>query len=259
MKNPPQLVVFTDLDGTLLDHDSYRWDAAEPALNRLAALEIPVILASSKTAAEMTILQRDLSLARYPAIVENGSGVIGLGEQDQCPTYDALRRTLDAVPPDLRRQYRGFADMSVAEVSSLTGLTEDQAQRAMQRDFSEPGLWSGSDDALEQFQTVLAAHGVTAQRGGRFLTLSFGRTKADAMISVIAALKPERTLALGDAPNDIAMLEQADHGVIVVNPHRAAMPILAGESEGRITRTIRPGPEGWNHAVNAFLDSFIPV
>src|SRR5690554_8055371 len=30
-----RLIVFTDLDGTLLDHDSYGWRAAKPAMARL--------------------------------------------------------------------------------------------------------------------------------------------------------------------------------------------------------------------------------
>lgn len=32
----PPLLVFTDLDGTLLDHESYDWSPARPALNRLS-------------------------------------------------------------------------------------------------------------------------------------------------------------------------------------------------------------------------------
>ena len=35
MKNGPMPVVFTDLDGTLLDHQSYSFEAAREALARL--------------------------------------------------------------------------------------------------------------------------------------------------------------------------------------------------------------------------------
>ncbi len=37
----PHLIVFTDLDGTLLDHHSYSWRAASPAMAKLAANGIP--------------------------------------------------------------------------------------------------------------------------------------------------------------------------------------------------------------------------
>ena len=49
----PHLIIFSDLDGTLLDHDDYRWQAADPALARLRAANIPLVLNSSKTVPEI--------------------------------------------------------------------------------------------------------------------------------------------------------------------------------------------------------------
>jgi mannosyl-3-phosphoglycerate phosphatase len=255
MKNLLKLVVFSDLDGTLLDHVTYQWDAARPALQRLEALGIPVVLASSKTASEIRPLQEQMGLTGLPAIVENGAGVIGLHDTDPADACSALRDALDRIPTHLRTQFRGFGDMTVSELARLTGLPQDAAQLAKARDYSEPGVWSGNDAELAQFHTHLQEHGITAQRGGRFLTLSFGRTKASAMDSVIDALGAKKTLALGDAPNDIAMLERTDMGVIIANPHRPPLPELAGERDGRITRTNDAGPVGWNASVNAILDT----
>ena len=87
-----------------------------------------------------------------------------------------------------------------------------------------------------------------------FLTLSFGKTKADQMAVVISRLKPRYTVALGDAPNDVEMLEAADAGIIIANPHRPPLPLLKGETVGRITRTTHAGPKGWNEAMIAHLD-----
>ena len=47
------LLVFSDLDGTLLDSHSYDWQPAAPWLSRLREANVPVILCSSKTSAEM--------------------------------------------------------------------------------------------------------------------------------------------------------------------------------------------------------------
>ena len=41
------VMVFTDLDGTLLDHDTYAFDAARPALAALTARAIPVVPVTS--------------------------------------------------------------------------------------------------------------------------------------------------------------------------------------------------------------------
>lgn len=255
MQSSTPLVVFSDLDGTLLDHVTYRWDPAAPALARLAACGCPVILSSSKTAAEIAPLQDEMGLTPHLAIVENGAGLLRPGQAaDTAPQYPALRAALDRVPADLRHLFRGFGDMSLHDVMQTTGLSEVAATRAKARAFSEPGLWSGDAAQLSAFVAALKSDGVFARRGGRFLTLSFGKTKADRMDEVIAHYATRHSLALGDAPNDIEMLQKADFGVIVANPHAAPLPLQQGEDEGRIIRTTEPGPAGWNSAVLTLLD-----
>lgn len=153
----------------------------------------------------------------------------------------------------MKVEFRGFADMDVAEVSRLTGLSPPAAQRAKQRAFSEPGLWSGS--AAEQAESLgqLEKQGIYARQGGRFLTLSFGGTKADQMARIILSFAPRHTIALGDAPNDVEMLEAADQGVVIANPHAARIPLLKGEASGRIIRMADAGPKAWNAAILAHL------
>lgn len=226
---------------------------AKPALDRLAELGAGLVLASSKTTAEIRPLQTAIDAATgiglWPAIVENGAGILLPQEEPGSATgsYQKLRgalATLEGTHPG----FRGFGDMSVQEVAERTELDLGQAKLAKQRQFSEPGIWTGTPQELEAFQTALAEHGVRAQRGGRFLTLSFGRTKADAMASIIKTHRPQTTIALGDAPNDIEMIEAADWGVIVRNPHLNPLPPLRGEVTGRIIRTKGVGPSGWADA-----------
>lgn len=249
-----KLIVFTDLDGTLLDHETYSFAPASEALAALKSAGVPVVLASSKTGAEMARLHADLGLGDAPMIVENGAGVLNPGDAgDGDADYRRIRAALSDVPETLRDLYRGFGDMSEAEVAAATGLPPEGAALARMRCHSEPGVWSGTDAELSAFLEALEAQGVTARRGGRFLTLSLGRTKADAMREVAAWLGAEVTIALGDAPNDVEMLEAADHGVIVRNDHGAQLPKLPGESAGRIRRTQEPGPAGWNAAVLALV------
>jgi len=255
MQSPAKMVVFSDLDGTLLDHDTYSWAAAQPALTALDKRRVPVVLTSSKTGAEIQKLQNDMGLSQYPAIAENGAGIVGIAAEktDDDSPYMRLRKGLTKLSPDLRRHFRGFGDMADAHVAETTGLPLPDAARARQRQFSEPGLWSGSDDEKTAFIRQLQDKGIHAQQGGRFLTLSFGRTKADAMKEIAAHLNADLTIALGNAPNDIAMLEQADRGVIIANPHRDPLPTLKGEASGKIVRTSAPGPLGWNDAIHQLL------
>ena len=256
-------VVVTDLDGTLLDHDSYRWDAARPALDALKARGIPLILSSSKTAAEIAPLRRELGFEDCPAIVENGAGILEGGDPDadedggETP-YGRLRALLDGLPANLRQSFRGFGDWTVEEVATRTGMDAESAARARARRFSEPGLWSGSDADLQAFLAELQTSGVSARRGGRFLTLSFGADKADRMAEIVpryaAGENNPTVIALGDAPNDIGMLEAADIGIVIANPAHDPLPALTGEADGRILRSRLAGPEGWNESLLSVIN-----
>ncbi|AZN70949.1 HAD-IIB family hydrolase [Georhizobium profundi] len=253
------MIIFSDLDGTLLDHATYSFDAARPALDVVKANGIPLIFATSKTAAEIEPL-REATGIHLPAIVENGAGIAWPGHADgQEDAYRQVRAALDRVPKPLRALYRSFGDMDDAEVAGRTGLSLEGASLARRRLFSEPGLFSGSAEERAAFLDALKAEGLSAVQGGRFLTISAGASKADRMTEIVAWHEAETgragrpTLALGDAANDIAMLEAADYGVVVANRAHPPLAPLAGEHAGRISRTEKEGPAGWNEAVLSFI------
>ena len=71
----PHVIVVSDLDGTLLDHETYSFDAARPALARLRQADVPLVLCTSKTRAEVESIRRSLD-NEHPFIVENGGAVV---------------------------------------------------------------------------------------------------------------------------------------------------------------------------------------
>ena len=116
-----QALIFTDLDGTLLD-DRYDVSGAAAAMDLVTELGALVVPVSSKTRAEMTLL-REQQRIPTPFIFENGAG-IDWGEHQQwaagwvetpsgvhyrayLPIYEQLAR--------LREQLglsRGFSELS---------------------------------------------------------------------------------------------------------------------------------------------------
>ncbi len=236
--DPLRLLVFTDLDGTLLDHETYDYAPALPMLARLRDRGAVVVLASSKTGAEIAEWQDRLGLSDCPAIVENGAALYD-GTFD-----DRDYRRIRAVLAMLDAPFRGFGDMDAAGVAAVTGLSPEAAGKARTRAHSEPGLWLGTEAQLDGFLSALGEQGIHARRGGRFLTLSFGGTKAAQMQALIDRLAPEVTVALGDAPNDAEMLARADYGIVVRNDHGPGLPPLPGEETGRSLRTRAAGPAG---------------
>jgi len=249
------LIVYTDLDGTLLDHNSYSFEPALEALRLLKLHNIPLILASSKTACEIERIREALGFQHCEAIVENGAGLLMPGDavnrsQD---IYEALLKKINEVSPEYRDNFKGFSQFSVEELSGITGLGHDETQRAKTRQFSEPGIWSGSEEAFADFCTTLRELGISVQKGGRFITLSFGANKSQLVNKITdmhrTGMEKRFAIALGDAPNDISMLETADLGIIIPNPSHNGIDKLSSENTGKIIRAPFSGPEGWNFAV----------
>ena len=67
-------IIFTDLDGTLLNHHDYSFEEAREAIEYIKKSSIPLIIVTSKTFSEVRVLQEKLGIT-CPFIVENGSAV----------------------------------------------------------------------------------------------------------------------------------------------------------------------------------------
>ena len=127
------VVVFTDLDGTLMDHDSYDVAPAKPALDALAARSIPVVPVTSKTRAELVPLMARLGLSGA-AIAENGGVVMRAdGSVDAADTREKIAAALAALPKNIRDAMMCFCDMEVEQIAAATGLAHDDAARAATR------------------------------------------------------------------------------------------------------------------------------
>jgi mannosyl-3-phosphoglycerate phosphatase len=273
-----KLIVFTDLDATLLDARTYSWRPAAPALLALKERGAAVVLVSSKTLAEMVPLHAELGLVD-PFVVENGGGivtnrademsghlravvpsaawtpygdrlVISLGME-----YKELVESLAGISSHLGIKLVGFADMSAAEISELTGLTLSEAEKARQRLFDEPFVVAQTDLHREpEIIRAAEARGLTAVQGGRFLHLIGHSGKGKAVSLLIKAFchayGEVLTIGLGDSPNDYPFLELVDTAVIVGGVD--AMSKLPDTLSSAI-RTTAKGPVGWNEAILGIL------
>ncbi|MEZ5723313.1 MAG: mannosyl-3-phosphoglycerate phosphatase [Paracoccaceae bacterium] len=210
-KTGTRAVVFTDLDGTLLDHETYAWAAAIPALDALKARGCWCWRAS-KTAPRSRSA-RGARPGDAPAIVENGAGSWRPGaEAWEDGAYRRLRTALEALP----KEPAGAFSRLRRHVGLRSGRDHGAVPRGG-RPRPDPAVFRARDlvGRCRDPRTLsrrAGGAGDRARRGGRFLTLSLGATKADRMEEIAAALGATTTLALGDAPNDIEMLEAASAG-----------------------------------------------
>lgn len=262
-------LLFTDLDGTLLEEQSYGFKAAWPALARIQELGIHLVICTSKTFAETLPIQEQLG-SEGPLIVENGGAIHtrpgqwvkgtapvvdpGAWERmDLGMPYPALVQGLQLLRRQLHLTLTGFSDLTTDEVARACGLTLAEARRAKVREFDEPFfIEEEAPGDFVRVEELARARGMTVHRGGRFHHLTGNTDKGRAVGILLRAFAGSggflRSVGIGDSPNDLSMLQAVDLPVIVQRPTGQWDPVL----EERLPRALRApgiGPEGWNRAI----------
>jgi mannosyl-3-phosphoglycerate phosphatase len=272
-KIAPKLVIFSDLDGTFLDHESYAFDEALPAFRGCLSAGAPVVFCSSKTRAEMAPLLRELEVTD-PFIPENGGaifvphgyfpfpvdfdfhfdtfGVIQLGAP-----YSALTSALDSLSHSLGIPVRAFHQMTASELAAETGLPACQAALAATREYDEPFTFrDAASTDVDRFLTAVRLRGLRWTKGGRFHHI-LGHAGKRPAVSILASLYRRwnpavRIAGFGDSVNDTGMLAAVDLPILVQKPDgkydRAVTRMLPN-----VQRSPRPGPSGWNVFVRHLL------
>ncbi len=263
-------VVFTDLDGTLLDFQDYSYQTAALLVHQLRQQGTPVVFCSSKTKAEQEYYRNALNNLD-PFIVENGSAVfipdgyfsfsiadklsgqyqmvsegdfevIILGE-----SYQTVRKGIEQAREEVAIQLLGYADLSLEEIRMITRLEEAFVQRAATRDFSETLLKGDkSGEGFRQFQDLLSSRGLSCVSGGKFHTVMGQGSDKGKAIKVLTELFDQEygevhTIGLGDSANDLPLLQAVDVGYLVQKPDRTWLTT----SDERIQKVEGVGPKGW--------------
>ncbi len=149
-----KIIIFTDLDGTLLDHRTYSYSEAEEALKLLKERNVPLILCSSKTRDEIDVYRKKLS-NNEPLISENGGAifipenyedlkckfdkienghlVIEIGSE-----YKILADVFEKIRSKTGTNIKSITELTVDEVVQLTNLSKDEARLAVTREYSLP-------------------------------------------------------------------------------------------------------------------------
>jgi len=265
-------IVFTDLDESLLDSETYSFDPARPALEELARRGIPVVYVTSKTMAETVALQRRMEVSA-PIVVEGGGGIavpkglLGvLGDaQDRgahelvvlSAPYEEVLRGLGHLKEFTANSIRGFDDMAVEEVAELTRLPREAAALAKQREFDEPFRFVRRESEFAAHLPRVAREvGLRVSRGARFFHLhgdtDKGRAVARLKSLYARALGPLRTVGLGDSEMDLPLLAETDVPVVIPRRDGSFDTVLA-MGVPRARRAPAPGPRGWNEAMLAVL------
>lgn len=266
------MIIFSDVDGTLISSENYHPDASIPALKLCKEKNIPVVLVSSKTRAELIKLRHILE-NEEPFISENGGGIFFPKEKWEKRTgwvsrgeYWALilGKTYPEICHALKESAKisganclGFSQMSINQVQQYTNLDEATAKLAKERDFGEPFIILNEIDfILQKLIDEVSSRGFKITRGKRFyhiVSKTGGKGEAVKVLISLYREKYEKVkfAAIGDASNDRPMLEVVDFPYLVLQSKNLFDKEAFFEGV-KLTKSV--GPEGFAEAVYELLE-----
>jgi len=274
MTTTPKRVIFTDLDGCLLDRETYSFEPAQAALRLIKEKKLPLILVSSKTRVEMEGYRRRLK-NDHPFVSENGGAIFipkdyfsfQFSHEREWGKYFVLElgtfypqiiRALEFIKKETGIRIRGFHDLSEEDLVLLSGLTREEAAWAKKREYDEPFLIEGGEREIKIVQKKIRERGLNYVWGGRFHHI-LGKNDKGKAAQILKDLYQKEfssiwTVGVGDSLNDLPMLSVVDY------------PILLKENGGfssvslsKIKKLIiieETGPQAWNEAILNILREF---
>ncbi len=274
---PSPHIIFTAIEGSLLDPASRKWSAAEEALVELERRQVPLILVTGGTRAQIEPLRSKLGHTQ-PFITENGSGLflpdgyfsmkldgaVRMARYFCVPfakDYAAATATLEEIAEESRASVVGFSQMSPREIAGNTGGPLREAELAHQRDFSERFFFAGdADAAAARFVDVAGKNGWQANPGAAgqpFWELSSSNGPGRAIRHLMRLYRTSlhrrlRSYGIGSTAEHLGLLAAVDHPIVLpIHGQEFDRTLTAGLKH--VTRGPESGPMGWNQSV---LDLF---
>ena len=268
-------VVFTDIDGTISDINTGKYDLSARLIRKLKENSIPVIFCSAKTFAEQEKIRQDIGI-REPLIVENGGAVmiptdyfspstmlivknhkkignyimIELGK----PSH-IIRQKLNSIRENYKIEFKGVADVSLRKLSSITGLRPSYARRMADRKYGETILLIDEKD-VKPFTRRAREIGLRVIHGGRFFDVTAGNDKGKAVRLLLQLFRQKYAqkvifFGIGDSLNDAPMLRHMDVPMLVQRSDKSWSPLKMKN----IVKLPGIGPRGWKSAFDKVIET----
>ncbi len=272
-----QKVVFTDLDGTLLDGDTYSYEVSLPYVEKVKSLGVPIVFCTSKTKSENEYYQKKLGVYD-PFIIENGGAIYIPDKYFDFPIaefaegytvekdgdydvivlgvkYDYLTDVLRKIRKEKGWRITGFSDMTPDEVARDANLSIDMAKLAKDKMYNESFKFEEGPEKDEELKKEVSKYGLKLARGGRYYNIigkEAGKGKAVKILTEMFRKKygEVETIGIGDSFNDESMLAVVDIPVLVKN--RAGIWNREVEVD-HLQKIDGKGPIGWVEAIKKFV------
>ena len=256
-----KVLIFTDLDGSLLHRDTFKFDEIKDYLMELISKGIYIIPNTSKTEKEILDFNSELGLS-LPYISENGASINGLDLlNSELPKELILSREKDdilnifknIVPLNLQNKCNLLSEMNKINQSLIFGLEDKKLEMALDRKYTIPLIFKGSKNEKIELSKIIKNEGLYFQEGGRVINLTDRTNKAKALQVFVRFYKKYqknvKTIAVGDNFNDLNMLKTSDFPCLVFNDQFTLdeIPIK------NLIISNKPSPEGWADVIKMAL------
>jgi len=264
-----QIVVVTEIEGTLLEPSTHSLLKQREGFDFLAAHGIPLVIHSKRTRAEIERVRQTLDLLT-PFISEHGSALfLPYGSLPFVP--DKAHKSLSGEVIEFGKKYPDvvdtlkvalreagveavdFSDLTIEEVARELRITNLEAQLVKLREYSELlRLVEDDDVALGRVISALRRRGLRPVRQGRYHLVSGTPDSAESLRTLRAlwrlAWGDHVVVGIGESEDDVPWLQQVDVPIIVQGdrPHLPvrALAKLPTAHVGRWT-----GRLGWSEAI----------
>ena len=258
-----KIIIFTDLDGTLLDRDTFKFDKIIGYLKDLILKDIYIIPNSSKTRQEVEFFNKELD-ENLSYVVENGAAIYNLNLINSSfpekislsrETSEILKIFEKKVSIKFRSKCKFIDKLSIDKQLKIFGLSKQKIRFALNREYTIPLLFDGSKNEKTSLFKSVSDAGLSLQEGGRVINLCDKVSKAQAMKKVIKIFKKISkeeliTIGVGDNFNDLEMLKNSDIPCLVFNDKFTMEKI----NINNCLVSNKPAPEGWEEVVKLALD-----
>ena len=258
-----KILIFSDLDGTLLNRDTFSFDEIKNYILYLISNDISLIPNSSKTKEEINEFNKKLG-EDLPYIVENGAAIFDLHLiNSNFPEEIVLSREIEEIlsifnekiPKNLVSKLKFLHNLDLSDQMKILGLSKEKIRNALKRKYSIPLLFNGNISEKREIKNLVKSAGLTLQEGGRVINLCDNVSKSTAMKKVLKLFNKISndkltTIAVGDNFNDLEMLKNSDIPCLVFNDKFTLETI----NINNCLVSKKSAPEGWEEIVKLALD-----
>ena len=261
-------LIFTDLDGTLLNHDNYSFGNNKKLISTIINNKNEIIFNTSKTFSECKKLLKELKLSNMPFSTENGAVLYfpkirfnKIKNSSSFERYWKLRiaklssKSWHQFLKKKQKKYNFLIaqDLSPKILKKYTNL--NNTNMMLNREASQIILWEDNLTKFKLFKNDLKSEkeGVLI-KGSRFIQISSICNKRIAKKLISHAYDIQfrdkysiNTIALGDSKNDIDMLNSCKYSCLIKNSTGTHVKLRSNKKN--VFKSSKLAPDGWGEVL----------